>query len=149
MTGVYELIKTMGYVPYETCMPYLACSSDSTEGFCEYVDTSCTPINICRTCVNPHVKENDGACVEIDYFPNATVEEYGFYELDVDAIMAEIYMRGPVATEVAGEPLHEYQGGIFCDQNASRNTTHIVSIVGWGKDKKSGKKHWVRTSAAS
>ena len=39
-SGVYEFIKTQGYVPYDTCQPYLACSSDSSEGFCSHVDTT-------------------------------------------------------------------------------------------------------------
>lgn len=51
-SGVYELIHKMGYVPYDTCQPYLACSSDSDEGFCPFVrnDTVCSKVNTCRTC---------------------------------------------------------------------------------------------------
>jgi cathepsin X len=128
--GVYEFIKKTGFVPVDTCMPYLACSSDSNEGFCPHVDTTCSAINTCRTC-NTFVEKN-GFCAQIDVFPNATVSEYGTIELDPEAVMAEIYARGPVATEVAGEPLHNYTGGVFADEAATRVTTHIVSIVGWG-----------------
>lgn len=46
----YEFAKTQGFIPYDTCMPYLACSADSDEGFCKHVDTSCVKSNICRTC---------------------------------------------------------------------------------------------------
>jgi cathepsin X len=49
-TGVFEFVKEKGFVPYDTCQPYLACSSESTEGFCKYVDTSCTAVNTCKTC---------------------------------------------------------------------------------------------------
>ena len=56
------------------------CSSDSTEGFCPYVDTTCTPINTCRTCNT--FEENGGVCREIDHLPNATVAEYGVYDRD-------------------------------------------------------------------
>lgn len=31
-TSTYELIKKVGYVPYDTCQPYIACSAESTEG---------------------------------------------------------------------------------------------------------------------
>ena len=31
-TGTYEFIKNKGYVPYDTCQPYLACSAESSEG---------------------------------------------------------------------------------------------------------------------
>jgi len=138
-TGVYEFIKMTGFVPFDTCMPYLACSSDSTVGFCAHLDTSCSAINICRTC-NTFV-EQSGFCAEIDVFPNATISEYGTIKMDPEAIMAEIYARGPVAAEVAGEPLHNYTGGIFADEMASRETTHVVSVIGWGND--NGGKHWI------
>ena len=48
--GVYEFIKEVGSVPFDTCQPYLACSAESTEGFCSNVDTQCTPENTCVTC---------------------------------------------------------------------------------------------------
>ena len=38
-SGVYEFITQTGFIPYDTCLPYMACSSESTEGFCQYVDT--------------------------------------------------------------------------------------------------------------
>ena len=47
-SGVYEFISQTGFVPYDTCMPYIACSSDSTDGFCGEVDTTCSAINTCR-----------------------------------------------------------------------------------------------------
>ena len=31
-TSTYEFIKKVGYVPYDTCQPYIACSAESTEG---------------------------------------------------------------------------------------------------------------------
>lgn len=61
-SGAFEFIKNVGYVPYETCMPYLACSSESTEGFCPHVSTECDPSNICRTCSNPW---KGGTCNEV------------------------------------------------------------------------------------
>jgi cathepsin X len=44
-----------------------------------------------------------GACSEIDYFPNATIAEFGTYSIlsarsdIVHQLKAEIYARGPVA----------------------------------------------------
>ncbi len=141
-TGVYELIQQYEYVPYDTCMPYVACSAESHEGFCKHVDTTCKAENICRTCST--FSSMGGFCSQIDQFPNATVAEYGMIESgDVDAIMAEIYARGPVAATVNAEPILDYKGGIFTDATASKMTNHIVSIVGWGKDEESGKKYWI------
>jgi cathepsin X len=141
-TGVYELIQNMGFVPFDTCMPYMACSDESTEGFCQSVDTTCKKENICRTCDT--FGGLGGKCTEIDYFPNATVAEYGTVaEGDVDAIMSEIYTRGPVAATINAEPIVDYTGGVFTDNDAPKFTNHIVSIVGWGMDEESGKKHWI------
>jgi cathepsin X len=91
-TGVYQLIHDSGFVPFDTCQPYLACSSESTEGFCSHVDTTCKKENICRTCDT--FGGLGGKCTEIDYFPNATVAEYGMIDQDAEKIMGEIYARG-------------------------------------------------------
>ena len=88
-------------MPYDTCQPYLACSSESRDGFCSHVDTSCTAANTCRTCVHGTPRGKNGVCTEINVFPNATIAEYGSYSMfetdRVHKIMAEIYARGPVA----------------------------------------------------
>lgn len=140
-TGVYQLIKEVGYAPYDTCMPYMACSSESTEGFCPHMDTTCSNANICRTCDT--FGGMGGTCTEIDYFPNATVAEYGMVENDVTAIMTEIYTRGPVAATINAEPIVKYGGGVYTDATEDRGTNHIVSIIGWGMDEDTGKKHWI------
>ena len=80
-------------------------------------------------------------------FPNATVSEYGKYkegrEVDVvRATMAEIFARGPVAAAVNAKPLHSYRGGIYANESDSKETTHIVSIIGWGTNEE-GVKFWV------
>mmetsp|Transcript_21833 Transcript_21833/g.49660 ORF Transcript_21833/g.49660 Transcript_21833/m.49660 type:complete len:246 (-) Transcript_21833:586-1323(-) len=49
-TGTFQFIKEKGFVPYDTCMPYIACSSESKEGFCPHADTTCNSYNTCRTC---------------------------------------------------------------------------------------------------
>jgi len=141
-SGAFELIKEMGFVPYETCQPYLACSNESTNGFCPHVDTQCTPMNTCRTCTNP---EKGGGCATIEKFPYATVSEYGSYYNDTHAVMAEIYARGPVIAGINGVHLHSYTGGIIADDISLRDlpTTHAVSIVGWGEDTKLGLSYWI------
>ena len=87
-----------------------------------------------------------GACSEIDFFPNATVAEHGLIDFDdnvVEAIMKEVFVRGPVAATINAEPIVGYKGGIFADDSFSVITNHIVSIVGWGTDQKNGNKHWI------
>eukprot|EP00977_Amphora_coffeiformis_P023427 scaffold13351_cov200-Amphora_coffeaeformis.AAC.8 len=152
-TSTYEFIKKVGYVPYDTCNPYIACSNESTDafspsshatGFCSSVDTTCSAANTCRTCDT--FAGMGGKCAEIDVFPNATVAEYGLIDFDenvVEKIMTEIFVRGPVAATINAEPIVNWKGGIFTDDSHSQMTNHIVSIVGWGTDPDTGKKHWV------
>ena len=150
-TRAYQYIKDVaGYVPFDTCQPYIACSSDSSEGFCPFVDTSCTPENICRSCLrdNCTYSADDGTCRAIKRFPNATISEYGTYHnASVDAIKAEIYARGPVKASVNATPLVQYNGGIIRDmslQNQGHN--HGVSIVGWGVEERKVEYWIVRNS---
>mmetsp|Transcript_25645 Transcript_25645/g.37751 ORF Transcript_25645/g.37751 Transcript_25645/m.37751 type:complete len:355 (-) Transcript_25645:384-1448(-) len=133
----FKFIKKNGFIPYDTCQTYIACSSDSTEGFCSQADTTCSPKNICRTCSHK-------GCFGITHFPNATVDEYGTYSSDVDATMAEIFARGPVHASVNATPILDYQGGIISDPSLSSiGHSHAVSIVGWGYDKSTKTKHWI------
>jgi cathepsin X len=36
----YEFVHQNGFVPYDTCLPYVACSSQSTNGYCPHDDTT-------------------------------------------------------------------------------------------------------------
>ena len=69
-SGTYHWVKEAGSVPFDTCQPYLACSNESTFGFCTAVDTTCSAINTCRTCV-----ASSGECSSIDVYPNASISE--------------------------------------------------------------------------
>ena len=135
-------MKDTGYWPYDTCLQYEACSSESTEGHCgaKDADFTCSAINTCRTCST--FSSSGGFCSGISTFPNATIAEYGNVK-GADSMMAEIYARGPIACTVDATPLHKYPGGIFDDPTASKGTNHIISIVGWGTDAASGNKFWI------
>ena len=148
-SGTFQFIREVGHVPYDTCQPYMACSSDSKEGFCPLIrnETTCTRVNTCRTC-GAFLARWFGWCGEIDHFPNATISEYGTYkngrdENVVDKIMTEIYQRGPVSAALNAKPLHEYHGGIYREAGESKNTTHVVSIIGWGVDEETSVKYWI------
>mmetsp|Transcript_14870 Transcript_14870/g.30651 ORF Transcript_14870/g.30651 Transcript_14870/m.30651 type:complete len:308 (-) Transcript_14870:599-1522(-) len=144
-TGVYQFIKEKGFVPYDTCQPYLACSTESTDGFCKSVDTQCSAINTCRTC------DHSGKCYAIEKFPNASIAEYGTYSYfsdgfsaAADKIKAEIYARGPVATGVNAEPIVDYEGGVVYDTKFwHMMVNHIVSIVGWDVDPETNQQYWI------
>lgn len=99
----------------------IACSSDWPHGTCKPEQTTCEPLNICRTCTNP---EKGGGCFPVEQFPNATVSEYGVYHHQVGAIMAEVLLRGPVAASVNAGPLKVYTGGVMLESTVTKNMTH-------------------------
>ena len=150
LTGTYQFIHETGFVPFDTCQPYMACSADSSYGFCPYLNTTCSPQNTCKTCsmkIVPSLHPFGQVCREIDFFPNATIAEYGVIRHNsssnnIHQIKSEIFARGPVAAEVNGHALKHYHGGIYQNATASKNTTHVVSIVGWNVTD-DGIEYWV------
>lgn len=145
--SVYQWIKKSGGVSTETSQPYLACSSDSKNGFCPYVDTSCSALNVARTCGS--FDHEGGACIGLAHYPNITISDYGSIVGD-DAIMKEIYERGPIACGINADPLLNYTGGIATKKiNVSmwwNGVNHVVSVVGWSTDAQVGKYWIVRNS---
>lgn len=147
--GVYQFIFESGFVPYDTCQPYLACSADSDHGMCPHVNTTCSRFNTCRTCemkLVPSLHPFGQVCREIDLFPNATIAEFGVIRLgpgSVHQTKAELWARGPVAAAINGVALHDYHGGIFNDESASNQTTHIVELVGWETDPTTRQQAWI------
>lgn len=134
-------------LPIRTHTHALSRSSDSTEGACADPgrDYSCTAANTCRTCST--FAERGGFCSEVDYFPNASVADYGRL-IGEAAMRAEIFARGPISCSLNAQPLHSYQGGIFDDDDAEKHTNHLVSIVGWGvepagDDGAEGRPYWI------
>ena len=72
-------------------------------------------------------------------------DEYGKVSGE-DAMMQEIYQRGPIACGIAvPAALENYTSGIFEDTTGDKNIVHDISIVGYGVE--DGKKYWtVRNS---
>eukprot|EP00667_Euglena_gracilis_P010528 EG_transcript_10725 len=136
----FEFITKTGYVPYESCQLYAACSKESNEGTCASGNWECSALNTCKTCNT--FSDDGGKCVSIDFFPNATISEYGPVA-GADSMMAEIYQRGPIACALNAEPLVEYRGGIFDDPLAAKELNHIISVIGWGYDAKTGRRYWI------
>eukprot|EP01084_Bolivina_argentea_P246456 412459_1 len=109
---------------------------------------------ICRTC------GTDGSCSLIPPNPtmNFSVEEHGnlnyknFYPNNtktnvtmVDAMMQEIYTRGPIACSMYAHS-HEfetYNGTyILVDNTKYKGTTHVLVLMGWGETS-DGLKYWI------
>ena len=71
--AAYRFIKETGGIPFDTCLQYEACSSDSHNEVCKNRNFSCISKNICRTCTSKQ-------CVEIFPYPKVTVTGYRAYK---------------------------------------------------------------------
>jgi cathepsin X len=138
---LHSLSNSGAGISYETSNPYLACSSESTEGLCGGGDWSCSQMNIAKTCST--FSDSGGKCVGLKKYPNATIDQYGEIQ-GADAMAKEIYSRGPIACGIDAAPILKYTGGVVDEQGSG--VDHVVSVTGWGTDA-NGKQYWnVRNS---
>jgi len=142
-SAAYQWIRKHGPISTETSQPYLACSSDSKEGFCSHVNTKCSALNTARTC-GSFTKEG-GPCTGLSHYPNISIDEHGSIS-GTSSIMKEIYHRGPVACGIASDPLLNYGKGIVTEHKSSKDVDHTISVVGWGMDASVGQYWIVRNS---
>jgi len=131
--AAYAWIKRQGEkgLPVESCMTY-----EAIDGKPDF-DATSHPSGTCMTCSTFNVP-----CAEVTHYPNATVTEYGSVKGE-QAMMNEIYERGPVGCGVNAVPLLNYTGGVFThDMQPFLNMVdHEVAVVGWGVDE-NGVKYW-------
>eukprot|EP00929_Paragymnodinium_shiwhaense_P032370 TRINITY_DN17948_c1_g4_i1.p2 TRINITY_DN17948_c1_g4~~TRINITY_DN17948_c1_g4_i1.p2 ORF type:complete len:337 (+),score=92.49 TRINITY_DN17948_c1_g4_i1:72-1082(+) len=143
--GPYQWLKEASEkgsgISYETAQPYLACSPDSDDGFCSHVDTSCKPTNVARTCGS--FSAEGGPCTGLSSFPNATISDYGSIS-GKDAMMKEIFARGPISCGIDANPLLNYESGVI--KTKGEGVDHVISVVGWGTDPTDGFYWIVRNS---
>ena len=105
--ATYKAIRDYGSIPYEDCMIYQACSSDSKEEACkDKKQFECTPTNICRTCDT--FTSHGGTCNPITHYPNATIGSFGAVK-GSDNMQAEIYKNGPIACGINAEEIVDYK----------------------------------------
>jgi cathepsin X len=105
-------------------------------------DIQCTAENICKTCTP------QGGCTAITAPQTYSVSEYGRPGVggagaaNTQAMMAEIYNRGPIACEMCVTPKFEqYSGGVFTDDTNCTSRDHDITINGWGID--NGQEYWI------
>jgi len=139
---LHELSQTGTGISYETANPYLACSSDSKEGFCENVDSSCCALNVARTCGS--FDSEAGECTGLTRFPNATISEYGSIS-GVTAMQTQIYNNGPIACMLDALPILNQEDTNVIDK-AGEQLDHVASVVGWGHSEEKGHYWIVRNS---
>jgi len=139
--ATYKSIKDYGQIPFEDCMNYQSCSSDSREEACTTKENfTCEPINICRTCDT--FSSHGGKCVPINYYPNATISSFGSVR-GAENMKSEILENGPIACGINADEIDDYHGGILDVPKAKKIINHIISIVGWGYDPTIDKQYWI------
>lgn len=131
--------KTGSGISYETSQPYMACSSDSSEGFCKSAKWDCNAPNVARTCST--FSQVGGKCVGLSHYPNATISEFG--QVSGAANMAaEIFARGPITCGIDATPILQYDGKSIISQRGG-GIDHVVSVVGWNHDNATNKDYWI------
>ena len=140
--ATYKAIHEYGSIPYDDCMIYQACSSDSSEEGCKNNKQmyECTATNICKTCDT--FTNRGGTCSPIMHYPNATIASYGAVKGSAD-MMAEIYKNGPIACGINAEEIVDYTGGVLDLPHQLKMINHIISVVGWGYDAAINKQYWI------
>jgi len=154
VAGTYQWLHSISRrtgtgIAYESSNPYLACSSESSEGACEHSDWSCTPKNIAATCST--FSENGGSCKGLDHYPNATIARYGTIR-GAEKMKEEIASHGPISCGIDAVPMLNYTGSNYDESGAytggiisfpGSQTDHVVSVVGYGRDEKANKDYWI------
>ena len=139
--ATYKAIQEYGSIPYDDCMIYQACSSDSNEDGCKNKALfECTPTNICKTCDT--FSARGGSCTPIMQYPNATIASFGAVKGSAN-MMTEIYKNGPIACGINAEEIVDYEGGVLDLPHKLKTINHIISVVGWGYDETLHKQYWV------
>ena len=115
----------------ETCAIYRARGHDN--------GAKCSQQIMCENCA-----PNKG-CWNQDNYKVYNTDEYGKVSGE-EAMMQEIYQRGPIACGIAvPDALENYTSGIYNDTTGDTDIVHDISIVGYGVE--DGVKYWtVRNS---
>ena len=115
----------------EACSQYRARGWEETEG-----NANVQPR--CKDCA-------DGKCFVPENHNEYTVDHHGEIPFSEEAIMTEIYRRGPVGCGVWSDPLEDIEygfTGVF-ETTKTGETGHAINVVGWGVEEGTGKPYWV------
>lgn len=112
-------------IPDVTCQQYQAKNME------------CSDFNTCMNCDH----DPDVGCTTVTNYPKIRVTEYGSVKGD-EAIMSEIYTRGPVSAYINANCIETYTGGInMYDTCNTRTTNHAIQLNGWGTE--NGVDYWI------
>lgn len=132
--GVYEYAAKTG-IPDSSCEQYVAKDDPHM----------CTAIDLCRDCTWPPCAVGETCldkCWAVEY------KKYyasNYYSLSgAKKMKAEIYKNGPIGCGVHADTKFEaYKGGIYSESLMWPMINHEISVLGWGKDAKTGEEFWI------
>mmetsp|Transcript_98345 Transcript_98345/g.194926 ORF Transcript_98345/g.194926 Transcript_98345/m.194926 type:complete len:281 (+) Transcript_98345:407-1249(+) len=131
-------------VPDESCMPYAA------------TNMACEAVNVCRNCIGKPMPHSNllqpDRCFDIPHWAGYGVGDYGNLSGE-DAMMREIYARGPIVCGFATDDSFMYNfsenKGVQEEGVYKTNTVftkdqidHFMEVTGWGTTA-AGTKFWV------
>lgn len=129
---VYQYAKEVG-IPGESCSNYMAVNTECREHF--PVTDKNKPA--CYTC-----SPGAAGCKAVTEYKTMKVSEFGTCS-GYEKMKAEIYARGPISCGIdATSKMESYTGGIYSEKGAD-SIDHIISIVGWGIDRRTLDEYWV------
>ena len=102
----------------ENCAPYQAKSW--VEGMI------CNATSVCKECWSGK------PCFVPPKYNVYRVGEYGLLPKDPQAIMNEIYSRGPVSCSIYSNPIVNFTGSGVYASDIPNDHNHVISVVGWG-----------------
>jgi len=102
-------------------------------------------MDLCKDCSPPPCPVGETCqdkCKAVE-FKKYYVSDY----TDLDGknkMKTEIYKNGPIGCGIdATDKFEKYTGGIYSERNEFPMINHEISVVGWGKDDKSGEEYWI------
>lgn len=131
-------------IPDDSCMPYSAQNME------------CAPVSVCRNCAGKHDPATGlmkpDYCYAVENWAGYGVGDYGNLTGE-DAMMREIYARGPIACSAATDDFFMYNytanAGVLSEGVYTVDTKfteddidHVMEVAGWGETP-SGTKYWV------
>lgn len=114
---------------YKNGLPDVTCQQYQAKNM------ECSAINTCMNC-----DPGGGECYAVPDYPTITLSEFGTAHGDTE-IMAEIFARGPVASNIDANCLADYKGGINAYDTCKKITNHVISLNGWGSE--NGTDYWI------
>lgn len=97
--------------------------------------------------IQPPCKDcnNDDSCFVPDNYAKYTVSDFGPIPFNEQALMSELYQRGPIACTLHAQPLDPVPRGFkgVFDTKENGPTNHAIGLTGFGTDELTGMKYWI------